>query len=108
MIQYGVEQALVGRPIDPGGALTAFSSAAIGQMIGEVGTVALLGTPSEAYAMTRLSLDDFRPQGLTFSSEYYTRYPDMRKLLERETVVRAGGQVVRDTMLNVGLGSIAE
>jgi hypothetical protein len=108
VVQYGAEQAVAGRSVDPGGALTAFSTAATGQMLGEVGTVALFGTPSARSAMTRLSPGDFPSRSLEFSLEFYRSNPDMKKLLESEIAIRAGGQAVRDALLNAGLGLIPE
>ena len=106
--QYAVEQSIKGDSLVAQDALLSFGAAAAGQFVGEQITVRLFGTPSEKAAMTHFSFDDFRPQGVGTSPIYYQYYTKEWSDEQFIKGVRAGGQVFRDTTLNIIFGLFME
>ena len=106
--QYAVEQSIKGDSLVTQDALLSFGAAAAGQFVGEQITARLFGTPSEKAAMTHFSFDDFRPQGVETSPIYYQYYTKEWSDEQFIKGVRAGGQVFRDTTLNIISGLFME
>jgi RHS repeat-associated protein len=108
-LQYSAEQALTDKTITVGGTISAFSSAALGQILGEGISTAAYGTPSQKAAMLRLSVDDFGldSAGSSFSPLFYESYPEMKEIMQVRKTGQALGEVGRDTLLNTTLDTFA-